>query len=57
MPLILMGLAGLGWGAFAGAQADDVVENLTGEKGGIPWIQIGILTAGGVVVWRMVKAA
>lgn len=54
MPLILAGLAGLGFGSFFGSQADDAFETLTGERGGIPYLQIAILIVVGWLIWRRV---
>ena len=55
MPLLLVALAGLGFGSFFGAQADDAVETFTGERGGIPWLQLGILTVVGFLIWQRLK--
>jgi len=55
MPLLLVGLAGLGFGSFFGAQADDAVETVTGERGGIPWLQLGILLIVGFFIWSRFK--
>jgi len=55
MPLLLMGLAGLGFGSFFGAQADDAFETVTGERGGIPWLQLGILMVVGFLIWKRLK--
>ena len=46
MPLLLAGLVGLGFGAFGGAQADDAIEVVTGEKSGINPVTLAIVAAG-----------
>ncbi|WP_417456178.1 hypothetical protein [Kordiimonas sp.] len=43
MPFLLPLLAGGGLGAWLGSQADDAIETVTGERGGIPWLQIALL--------------
>lgn len=55
MPLLFLFLAGAGTGAFIGSQADDAVETVTGERGGIPWLQLGILLIVGLLIWSRFK--
>lgn len=49
MPLLLVFMAGAGFGGWGLSQADDAIEVATGEKGGIPWLGLAIL--GAVAFW------
>jgi hypothetical protein len=55
MPLLFLFLAGAGTGAFVGAQADDAVETVTGERGGIPYLQLLILGVAAFYIWKFTK--
>ena len=47
--LVATAIAGTSFGAWIGSQADDAIEVLTGEKGGIPWL--GLALVGGIAIF------
>lgn len=49
--LFLPLLAGTGIGAWLGSQADDAIETVTGERGGIPWLQVTVLLGVLYFIW------
>lgn len=55
MPALLIFLAGAGFGGWGLSQADDAIETVTGERGGIPWLQLLILLIIAAAVWRFWK--
>ncbi|WP_417449522.1 hypothetical protein [Kordiimonas sp.] len=57
MPALLLLFAGGGVGAWFGSQADDAIETLTGERGGIPWLQLLILCVAAYYIWKLMKGS
>jgi hypothetical protein len=53
MPFLLPLIVGAG--VFATVQADDAIETATGERGGIPWVQLAILAGIGFAAYQAVK--
>ncbi|WP_020398984.1 hypothetical protein [Kordiimonas gwangyangensis] len=55
MPALLLLFAGGGVGAWLGSQADDAIETVTGERGGIPWLQMLLLAAVAFYLWKWTR--
>lgn len=41
-PFLLPFLVGAGVGGWGLSQADDAIETVTGERGGVPWLQLAL---------------
>ncbi len=57
MPLILVALAAFGVGAFGGAQADDAIEVVTGEKDVFPLLPILFVLGVGLYIFVKTRKA
>jgi hypothetical protein len=55
MPLLFVFLAGAGIGGWGFSQADDAIETVTGERGGIPWLQLLVFAIVAYYLWRFMK--